>query len=162
MFRYNRFRAVQILGGPAPGVSSGEAIDAMEKVAAETLPTGYGYEWTGTTYQQKLAQGHEGVIFGFAAVLVFLCLAALYESWSIPFAVLLALPLGLFGALLAVYLRNYPVRHLHPDRHRDADRTGGQERDSDRRVRQGQPRTRRHVGARGGAARRDVCGCGRF
>jgi hydrophobe/amphiphile efflux-1 (HAE1) family protein len=108
VFRYNRYRAVQILGAPAPGVSSGQAIDAMEKVAAETLPAGYGYEWTGTTYQQKLAQGHEGVIFGFAAVLVFLCLAALYESWSIPMAVLLALPLGLFGALLAVYLRNFP------------------------------------------------------
>ncbi|HEX6895918.1 MAG TPA: efflux RND transporter permease subunit, partial [Bryobacteraceae bacterium] len=108
VFRYNRFRAIQILGGPAPGVSSGEAIDVMEKVAAQALPTGYGYEWTGTTYQQKLAQGHEGVIFGFATVLVFLCLAALYESWSIPFAVLLSLPLGLFGALLAVYLRNYP------------------------------------------------------
>jgi multidrug efflux pump len=108
VFRYNRFRAIQILGSPAPGVSSGEAIDVMEKVAAQALPTGYGYEWTGTTYQQKLAQGHEGVIFGFASLLVFLCLAALYESWSIPFAVLLSLPLGLFGALLAVYLRNYP------------------------------------------------------
>jgi hydrophobe/amphiphile efflux-1 (HAE1) family protein len=108
VFRYNRYRAIQILGAPAPGVSSGQAIDTMEKVAAETLPVGYGYEWTGTTYQQKLAQGHEGVIFGFATVLVFLCLAALYESWSIPMAVLLSLPLGLFGALLAVYLRNFP------------------------------------------------------
>jgi len=108
VFRYNRYRAIQILGGPAAGVSSGQAIDVMEKVAAETLPTGYGYEWTGTTYQQKLAQGHEGVIFGFATVLVFLCLAALYESWSIPLAVLLSLPLGLFGALLAVYLRVLP------------------------------------------------------
>jgi hydrophobe/amphiphile efflux-1 (HAE1) family protein len=108
VFRYNRFRAIQILGSPAPGVSSGQAIDTMEKVAAQTLPNGYGYEWTGTTYQQKLAQGHEGVIFGFATVLVFLCLAALYESWSIPLAVLLSLPLGLFGALLAVYLRDFP------------------------------------------------------
>jgi hydrophobe/amphiphile efflux-1 (HAE1) family protein len=108
VFRYNRFRAIQILGSPAPGVSSGQAIDTMEKVAADTLPQGYGYEWTGTTYQQKLAQGHEGVIFGFATVLVFLCLAALYESWSIPMAVLLSLPLGLFGALLAVRLRDYP------------------------------------------------------
>jgi multidrug efflux pump len=108
VFRYNRYRAIQILGSPAPGISSGQAIDTMEKVAAQTLPPGYGYEWTGTTYQQKLAQGHEGVIFGFATVLVFLCLAALYESWSIPLAVLLSLPLGLFGALLAVYLRDYP------------------------------------------------------
>jgi len=108
VYRYNRFRAIQILGGPSPGTSTGTAVDVMEKVARETLPSGYGFEWTGTTYQQKEAQGHEGVIFGFAAVLVFLCLAALYESWSIPFAVLLALPLGFFGALLAVYLRNYP------------------------------------------------------
>ncbi|HTC37007.1 MAG TPA: multidrug efflux RND transporter permease subunit [Bryobacteraceae bacterium] len=108
VFRYNRYRAIQVLGAPAPGVSSGQAIDVMEKVAAQSLPSGYGYEWTGTTYQQKLAQGHEGVIFGFATVLVFLCLAALYESWSIPLAVLLSLPLGLFGALLAVLLRNFP------------------------------------------------------
>ncbi len=96
VYRYNRFRAIQILGGPSQGTSTGTAVDVMEQVAKEALPTGYGYEWTGTTYQQKEAQGHEGVIFGFAAVLVFLCLAALYESWSIPFAVLLALPLGIF------------------------------------------------------------------
>jgi hydrophobe/amphiphile efflux-1 (HAE1) family protein len=108
IYRYNRFRAVQLLGAPAAGHSSGEASAAMERLSATTLPTGYGYEWTGTTYQEKEAQGHEGVIFGFAAVLVFLCLAALYESWSIPLAVLLALPLGLFGALLAVWARDFP------------------------------------------------------
>jgi hydrophobe/amphiphile efflux-1 (HAE1) family protein len=107
-YRYNRYGAIQILGGPARGYSSGEASQAMEEVAASALPSGYSYEWTGTTYQEKLAQGHEGVIFGFAAVLVFLCLAALYESWSIPFAVLMALPLGLFGALFAAWLRSYP------------------------------------------------------
>jgi multidrug efflux pump len=108
IYRYNRFRAVQLLGGPAAGYSSGQAVQAMENLAASALPSGYGYEWTGTTYQEKEAQGHEGVIFGFAAVLVFLFLAALYESWSIPFAVLFALPLGLFGALFAVWLRSYP------------------------------------------------------
>jgi multidrug efflux pump len=108
VYRYNRFPAIQILGGPSQGTSSGVAVDVMEKVAAASLPAGYSYEWTGTTYQQKQAQGNEGIIFGFAAVLVFLCLAALYESWSIPFAVLLALPLGLFGALLAAYIRDYP------------------------------------------------------
>jgi hydrophobe/amphiphile efflux-1 (HAE1) family protein len=108
IYRYNRFRAVQLLGSPAAGYSSGQASDAMERLSAATLPTGYGYEWTGTTYQEKEAQGHEGMIFGFAAVLVFLCLAALYESWSIPLAVLLALPLGLFGALLAVWMRDFP------------------------------------------------------
>ena len=108
IYRYNRFRAVQVLGGPAAGYSSGQATRVMESLGASVLPRGYGYEWTGTTYQEKEAQGHETVIFGFAAVMVFLLLAALYESWSIPFAVLLALPLGLFGALLAVWLRAYP------------------------------------------------------
>jgi multidrug efflux pump len=108
IYRYNRYRAIQILGGPAPGYSSGQASDAMEALSDSVLPSGYGYEWTGTIYQQKEAQGHEAVIFGFAGVLVFLFLAALYESWSIPFAVLFALPLGLFGALLAAWLRSYP------------------------------------------------------
>jgi multidrug efflux pump len=78
----------------------------MEQLAA-SLPPGFGYEWTGTTYQEKQAQGNELAIFGLAAVLVFLCLAALYESWSIPFAVLFAMPLGIFGALTAVWLRSY-------------------------------------------------------
>ena len=108
IYRYNRNRAVQLIGIPAAGYSSGQAVSAMEDVAATSLPAGYSYEWTGTTYQQKEAQGHESFIFGFAAVLVFLFLAALYESWSIPFAVLMALPLGLFGALFAVWLRAYP------------------------------------------------------
>lgn len=108
IYRYNRFRAIQILGSPAPGYSSGDAVRAMEEVTAHNLPSGFGYEWTGTTYQQKLAQGNELLIFGFAAVLVFLFLAALYESWTIPFAVLFALPLGIFGALFAVFARSYP------------------------------------------------------
>jgi multidrug efflux pump subunit AcrB len=108
VYRYNRFRAIQLLGGPAPGYSSGQATAAMEEIANTVLPQGFGFEWTGTTYQEKQAQGNEGAIFGFAAVLVFLFLSALYESWSIPFAVLLALPLGMFGALLGVFLRSYP------------------------------------------------------
>jgi hydrophobe/amphiphile efflux-1 (HAE1) family protein len=108
VYRYNRFRSIQLLGTPAPGYSSGQASAAMEEAAKSSLPQGFGYEWTGTTYQEKQAQGNEGAIFGFAAVLVFLFLAALYESWSIPFAVLLALPLGMFGALAGVYLRDYP------------------------------------------------------
>jgi len=107
IYRYNRYRAIDILGQAAPGHSSGEAAAAMEEVAKQALPRGYGYEWTGTVYQQKLAEGKEGYIFGLAAILVFLFLAALYESWSIPFAVLLVVPLGLFGALLAVFLRHY-------------------------------------------------------
>jgi hydrophobe/amphiphile efflux-1 (HAE1) family protein len=107
IYRYNRYRAIDIIGQAAPGHSSGEAAAAMEQVAKKTLPPGYGYEWTGTVYQQKLAEGKEGYTFGVAAALVFLLLAALYESWSIPFAVLLAVPLGIFGALLAVFLRQY-------------------------------------------------------
>ncbi|HYP13676.1 MAG TPA: efflux RND transporter permease subunit, partial [Bryobacteraceae bacterium] len=108
VYRYNRFRAIQILGSPAPGYSSGDATRAIQEVAEATLPGGFGFEWTGTTYQEKQAQGNEAAIFGFAAVLVFLFLAALYESWSIPLAVLFALPLGMFGALAAVMMRDYP------------------------------------------------------
>jgi multidrug efflux pump len=134
IYRYNRNRAVQLIGTPASGYSSGQAVQAMEEVAASNLPTGYSYEWTGTTYQEKEAQGHESFIFGFAAVLVFLFLAALYESWSIPFAVLLALPLGLFGALFAVWLRGYPY-DIYTQIGIVADRAGGQERHSDRGIR---------------------------
>jgi hydrophobe/amphiphile efflux-1 (HAE1) family protein len=107
IYRYNRFRTSKIVGQPALGYSSGQAAAAMEQVAEASMPTGFGYEWTGTVYQQKLSQGKEGYLFGFAGVMVFLFLAALYESWSIPFSVMLAVPLGLFGALLANWLRSY-------------------------------------------------------
>jgi hydrophobe/amphiphile efflux-1 (HAE1) family protein len=106
IYRYNRYRAVKILGSAAPGYSSGEAAAAMEELAKQ-LPNGFGYEWTGTVYQQKLSEGKEGYTFGLAAVLVFLFLAALYESWSTPFSVILAVPLGIFGALLGIFLRDY-------------------------------------------------------
>ncbi len=107
VYRYNRFRTAKIIGQNAPGYSSGQAANAMQQVGAENLPPGFGYEWTGTVFQQRLAEGKEPFIFGFAAILVFLFLAALYESWAIPFAVILAVPLGLFGALLAIYMRSY-------------------------------------------------------
>ena len=107
IFRYNRFRTAKIVGQNAIGYSSGQAATAMDQIGERNLPTGFAYEWTGTVFQQKLSQGKEGFLFGFAAIMVFLFLAALYESWSIPFAVVLAVPLGLFGALLAVYLRQY-------------------------------------------------------
>ncbi|MGI8962654.1 MAG: efflux RND transporter permease subunit [Bryobacteraceae bacterium] len=106
IYRYNRYRAVKILGSAAPGYSSGQAAAAMEDLAKQ-LPNGFGYEWTGTVYQQKLSEGKEGYTFGLAAVLVFLFLAALYESWSTPFSVILAVPLGIFGALLGIFLRSY-------------------------------------------------------
>ncbi len=106
IYRYNRYRAVKILGSAAPGYSSGQAAAAMEALAKQ-LPNGFGYEWTGTVYQQKLSEGKEGYTFGLAAILVFLFLAALYESWSTPFSVILAVPLGIFGALLGVFMRSY-------------------------------------------------------
>ncbi len=106
IYRYNRYRAVKILGSAAPGYSSGQAAAAMEDLAKQ-LPNGFGYEWTGTVYQQKLSEGKEGYTFGLASVLVFLFLAALYESWSTPFSVILAVPLGIFGALLGIFLRKY-------------------------------------------------------
>ncbi len=108
VYHYNRFRTSKLIGQNAPGYSSGQAATAMEEIARSVMPTGFSFEWTGTVFQEKLSQGKEGFIFGFAAVLVFLFLAALYESWSIPFAVILAVPLGLFGALAGNWLRNFP------------------------------------------------------
>ncbi|MBI4903128.1 MAG: multidrug efflux RND transporter permease subunit [Acidobacteria bacterium] len=105
VYRYNRYRAAKIIGANAPGYSSGQAAAAMEQIGA-SLPSGFGYEWTGTVFQQRLSEGKEAFIFGFAGVLVFLFLAALYESWAIPMAVVLSVPLGLFGALLAIYTRS--------------------------------------------------------
>jgi hydrophobe/amphiphile efflux-1 (HAE1) family protein len=108
VYRYNRFRAAQITGTNAPGYSSGQAAAAIAQVARETLPAGFGFEWTGTLFQQQRSEGAEPFIFGFASILVVLFLAALYESWSTPFAVVLAVPLGLLGALIAITLRAYP------------------------------------------------------
>jgi multidrug efflux pump len=108
VYRYNRFRAAQLTGTNAPGYSSGQAAAALEQVARQVLPPGFGYEWTGTVFQQRRSEGTEPFIFGFSAVLVLLFLAALYESWSTPFAVVLAVPLGLLGALIAIGVRSYP------------------------------------------------------
>ena len=107
IYRYNRYRAAKLIGQTTPGFSAGQSATAMEEVARKNLPAGFNYEWTGTVFQQKLTEGKEGIIFGFAAVLVFLFLAAQYESWVIPFAVVLAVPLGMFGALVGVMLRSY-------------------------------------------------------
>src|SRR5216683_1863738 len=108
VYRYNRFRAAQITGTNAPGYSSGQAAVAIAQVASDTLPPGFGFEWTGTLFQQQRSEGAEPFIFGFASILVVLFLAALYESWSTPFAVVLAVPLGLLGALIAIGVRTYP------------------------------------------------------
>ncbi|MEP6714071.1 MAG: multidrug efflux RND transporter permease subunit [Terriglobia bacterium] len=106
VYHYNRFRTTKLIGQNAPGFSSGQAATAMEETARKVMPAGFNYEWTGTVFQEKLTEGKEGFIFGFAAVLVFLFLAALYESWSIPFAVIFAVPLGIFGALFGNWLRS--------------------------------------------------------
>jgi multidrug efflux pump len=108
VYHYNRYRTSKLIGTAAPGYSSGQAAAAMEEVAKKVMPNGFNYEWTGTVFQQRLSEGKEGFIFGFAGVLVFLFLAALYESWSIPFAVILAVPLGIFGALAGIWMRSFP------------------------------------------------------
>jgi len=99
--RYNVVRAVTINGAPAPGYSSGQAAAAMEAIAAN-LPEGYGYSWTGTTYQEKIAGGQAPYIFAMALVFVFLVLAAQYESWVVPFSVLFAIPFAVLGAFLGL------------------------------------------------------------
>ncbi|MEW6367703.1 MAG: multidrug efflux RND transporter permease subunit [Acidobacteriota bacterium] len=103
--RYNVYRTAQIGFRPSLGFSSGDAMKAMEQLAAEVLPATYGYEWAGMSRQEKESAGQAPVVFGLALVFVFLFLAALYESWSVPFAVLLAVPLGVFGAMSAQLLR---------------------------------------------------------
>jgi hydrophobe/amphiphile efflux-1 (HAE1) family protein len=100
--RYNQFREADISGDAAAGYSSGQAAAALEEVAAQVLPQGYGYEWSGLSLQEKESGGQTVIVFGLALVFVFLFLAALYESWSVPFAVLLAVPIGIFGAILAL------------------------------------------------------------
>ncbi|WP_342221451.1 efflux RND transporter permease subunit [Candidatus Fukatsuia endosymbiont of Tuberolachnus salignus] len=102
--RYNTRPSMQILGEAAPGKSSGEAMDLMQELAAK-LPAGIGYEWSGMSYQEQLSGSQAPVLYAVSLVVVFLCLAALYESWSIPFSVMLAVPVGIIGTLLATALR---------------------------------------------------------
>jgi multidrug efflux pump len=102
--RYNGTPSIEILGSPAPGQSTGTAMAAMEELASK-LPAGFGYQWTGLSYEEKKSGSQTGLLYSGSLVVVFLCLAALYESWSIPAAVLLVVPLGVVGAVLATYLR---------------------------------------------------------
>jgi multidrug efflux pump len=104
--RYNGYPSMRITGNAAPGYSTGAAMAEMEKFAAQ-LPQGLGFEWTGLSREEKLAGSQALVLYSFAILSVFLCLAALYESWSIPMAVVLVVPLGVLGVLLATWLRNY-------------------------------------------------------
>jgi multidrug efflux pump len=105
--RYNGYPAMRLGGDAAPGRSTGEAMDEMERLAAQ-LPAGIGYEWTGQSREELLAGAQTTILLAFSMLAVFLCLAALYESWAIPVAVLLVVPLGVLGALTGVWLRDMP------------------------------------------------------
>lgn len=98
--RYNLFRAVELTGQPAEGYSSAQALTALEEVAREHLPQGMGFEWGNMSYQEKMASGSGNIVFAFALLFVFLILAAQYESWSLPFSILLGTPFAVFGAML--------------------------------------------------------------
>ena len=102
--RYGGVPSIEILGSPAPGQSTGSAMAAMEELARK-LPAGFGYEWTGLSYEEQKSGSQTGLLYAGSLIVVFLCLAALYESWSIPAAVLLVVPLGVVGAVLATSLR---------------------------------------------------------
>ena len=104
--RFNNLPAVKLFGQGAPGVSSGQAIAEVERLAREVLPRDFSYDWGGASYQEKKSSGTSGLAIGLAAVMVFLILAAQYEKWSLPLSVLLALPFGMFGALAAIWTKN--------------------------------------------------------
>jgi HAE1 family hydrophobic/amphiphilic exporter-1 len=106
---YNNYTSAKINGNAAPGFSSGQAVAAMERAAATALPNDFSFEWTGITFQELKAGSIATIVFALAIVFVFLILAAQYESWSMPFMVLLAVPLALFGALGAIYLRGMQI-----------------------------------------------------
>ena len=105
--RYNGFPSINIQGEAAEGKSSGEAMAAMEEIAAK-LPQGIGFDWTGLSYQERMASSQTGLLYAFSVLVIFLCLAALYESWPIPISILLALPLGAIGGVIATSLKGMP------------------------------------------------------
>jgi multidrug efflux pump len=107
--RFNLYRAAQVLGAAAPGYSSGQAMAALEEVAKETLPPEIGYDWADLSYQERKASGEALTSFALSLVFVFLILAALYESWSLPFSVLLSVPIAIFGAFAGLLLRGYDL-----------------------------------------------------
>ncbi|MFK3861052.1 efflux RND transporter permease subunit [Pseudoalteromonas rhizosphaerae] len=103
--RYNGFSAMEIQGAAAPGYSTGQAMDEMEKLVSQ-LPTGFAFEWTGISYEERLSGGQAPLLYALSLLVVFLCLAALYESWSVPAAVMMIVPLGVFGAAMAAFIGN--------------------------------------------------------
>ncbi len=107
--RFNVYRAAQVLGNAAPGYSSGQAMDALEQVAKEVLPPEMGYDWADLSYQERKASGAAVLGFALSLIFVFLILAALYESWSLPISVLLTVPIAVFGAFVGLLLRGYDL-----------------------------------------------------
>jgi hydrophobe/amphiphile efflux-1 (HAE1) family protein len=107
--RYNNYRAITVRGGPAAGVSSGDALAAMARVSVNTLPPGYGFEWTGTAYQEQLATGQTGAILALALLFAYLFLVALYESWVIPIPVLLSVSAGVAGSFIGLLIAGLPL-----------------------------------------------------
>lgn len=105
--RYNGFPSINIWGEPAPGRSTGEAMKAMEELVKK-LPKGFGFDWTGLSYQERMSTSQAPILYTFSIIVIFLCVAALFESWTVPFVNMLMFPLGVFGALLATYLRGLP------------------------------------------------------
>jgi HAE1 family hydrophobic/amphiphilic exporter-1 len=105
--RYNGFSSINIWGEPAPGKSSGDAMQAMEELASK-LPQGIGFDWTGLSYQERMAGSQAPLLYAFSIFVVFLCLAALYESWPIPIAILLCLPVGVIGGVMASTMKGMP------------------------------------------------------
>ena len=105
--RYNAFPSINIWGEPAPGRSSGEAMAAMEEMVAK-LPQGIGFDWTGLSYQERMATAQGPILYAFSIFVIFLVLAALYESWPIPIAILLTLPLGVIGGVISSSMRGFP------------------------------------------------------
>ena len=106
--RYNNYRSTTLQGGPAAGHSSGEALSTMETLSARTLPAGYGYEWTGTAFQEKEAGGKTPIVLGLAVLFAYLFLVGLYESWAMPAAVLLSVTVGVLGAMGALWVTGLP------------------------------------------------------
>ena len=162
--RFDEYRCAQINGSAAPGFSADQASAALEDVFKQTMPREMGFDYSGISFlEQKARQGvPPAVIFGLSLLFVFLILAALYESWSLPFSVLLSTPVAVFGAFFVLWLRRIFAqrfsaalygadrkRRLLADRPDHADWLGGEERDFDRRVRQRSVRTRK-----------TACGCG--
>src|SRR5262249_15042129 len=103
--RFNVFNSAKLIGGPAPGYSSGDALRVIEEVAKETLPPGYTLSWTGASYQEKVSGGASNGVYLLGVLMVFLILAAQFERWTLPVAVILAVPFAAFGAFAAVFLR---------------------------------------------------------